>query len=201
MTFNFTATLTPIADSHDGDAITMGAQIAANTAADAGTFLIYFELYDASGAKTHEAACGSVALTTTPQSVSSVFYLPSNLPLGQYHYTVAVLDSGYHWQNTTQTQQNFNVVATPIPVAKLNMVIGNDAGGVSQPITVQALDATGAPIPNAPIAWSTTVGSLSAASTVTDANGKSLVTYTYPSPMKQAVIVASAGSATLVMPF
>lgn len=206
MTFNFTATLTSIADCHPGDTITMAASIAANTAADAGAYNIAFmlQVLGSDGvtwsalSPSIEPIVGSAALTTTPQPFSAGCQVPA---LGKYRAVAIVMDAGWHWQNVTQTSVPFNVVAAPIPVAKLNMVVGNDAGGVSQPITVQALDATGAPVSNAPIAWSTTVGSLSAASTTTDANGKSQVTYTYPSPMKQAVIVASAGSATLVMPF
>lgn len=81
------------------------------------------------------------------------------------------------------------------PPASIVVVSGNEQPEVQvgtklpQPLTARVLDADARPVPRANVAWSTTFGTLSATTTVTDANGVTSVEWTLGT-------VAGAQSAT-----
>lgn len=87
--------------------------------------------------------------------------------------------------------------------ASLNLVSGNTqsvtAGATTQPLVVRAVDQFGNAVSGVPITWTTTGGgTLSAASSTTDASGQAQVTLTTNGTAGAYTVVASSGTATPV---
>ncbi|MBI6694244.1 Ig-like domain-containing protein, partial [Pseudomonas corrugata] len=92
------------------------------------------------------------------------------------------------------TAKVIDLTATPTSIAANGVATSNLAATVE--------DANGNPVPNAPVTWTTSTGTLSAASTTTDANGKTSVTLkgtATGSATVKAQAVAGASTANVVL--
>ena len=96
-----------------------------------------------------------------------------------------------------------SITVTPNPAATMMVVSGNNQyGDTGTPLptqfTVQAIDASGNPIPTTPITWQVTSGSvtLNPVATVTDDTGSATATGVLGTTPGVATVTATAGSAT-----
>jgi adhesin/invasin len=90
------------------------------------------------------------------------------------------------------TAKVIDLTATP------NSIIAN--GVATSSLVATVVDASGHPVPNAPVTWTTSLGTLSAGSSTTDANGKTSVTLkgtTAGSASVKAQAVAGAATANV----
>jgi hypothetical protein len=208
MTKNFTATNVAIANCMPGSVVYPKADVAAATSADAGTYHVVFLVNSPDPGNSFSQESNIIynqALTTTPQTfTSSGIAIPANAPAGNYQAWVTVRDANWSWLNvvtppstTAQAPAKFQV--GNVGPASLVKVSGDDQGGTvgqaqSAPMVVMAKDAAGAPLANVSISWTTTAGTLSAASATTSTDGKASVTLTHPAAPQKATITATAGS-------
>lgn len=113
---SFTATNAPIADVASGQMITLSADIAAATDADAGSWVIALMLCDASGARLWEQLFWS-ELTTAPKTFS--YGVPATMTPGAYSARASVRNqTTYVWQNVIQTPASFTI-SQPVTHMKL----------------------------------------------------------------------------------
>lgn len=150
MTLNFKATNTQVLDCQPGATIKLESAIAASTAADVGKYYLVLMLYGPSGHVWEQIMWSAPALTTTPQTISTIYKLPATLPAGKYSVSASVRDMGWHWLTVTQAPAAFNVgaVAAPVPVSpKPLRVVANgfmpDDGVVYAPIAGASDEFTG----------------------------------------------------------
>lgn len=188
----FSTTNSPIPTLTTGSAISMQSSVAAADAGSVGSFHVRMIITDVvSGSIVHDKYFYNQSLTMTPLALSDSWV--NNLPSGNYRYGVWIYNSSYSIIPNSQTYSDFAIAPA---VASLDKVSGDNLGvtvnaSMVAPLVVLAKDANGNPVAGVTVNWTASCGAISAASSVTGADGTASVMYTGPSTPQKCSITAS----------
>ena len=146
---------------------------------------------------------GAVAGEAIPPSVTtgSDGQASTTVKLGSRAGAVAGVAEVPVGEGVTPVRASFTLMSLPADAAGIRLFSGNDQSAtvntaLPEALVVEVTDASGNPIANMPIEWTAVGGgSVSAASNVTDANGRASVTRTLGSTAGTQTTLASAAAA------
>ncbi|MGE6473191.1 Ig-like domain-containing protein [Serratia proteamaculans] len=200
-----TATVTLIADSSTAKVIDLTATPATIVANGTATSSLEATVEDASG---HPVPNAAVTWTTSTGSLSAASSTTD--ASGKARVTLKGTAAGSASVKATASAGASTATVTltaDSSTAKVIGLVAMPATIVANGVATSALEATvedanGNPVPNASVTWTTSTGSLSAASSTTDASGKARVTLkgtATGSASVQAMAAAGASTATVTL--
>lgn len=202
----FTAVNGAITGSYPaGSSVKLQSSVVANI--DGGSDNVDLVITNSAGKVIKENLFFGQPIATIPKSYSATYTVPSTLPYGLYTFSTWVWAS--NWSKTysvSQTRVQF-YAGTPSVTYSMKSASGDNQGctinsALKQPMTVNVVDsATGLAQPNVMIDWSTTAGTLSAASSPTDASGNASVNLTCSATPQPNTITASVHGTTVAVKF
>jgi|GEM_PF-3619658 len=186
-----------------GSAVKLRTVLTANI--DGGSVNVDLVITDSAGKLVKENLIFGQPVSTTARSFSATYSVPSTLPYGLYKFSTWVWAG--NWSKTyhvDQTSVQF-YAGTPSVIYSMKSSSGDNQGctinaALKQPMVVNIVDqTTGKALSNVTIDWSTTGGTLSAASSASDASGNASINLTCGSaPQSNTIIAKIHGTTTSV---